>query len=136
MQYTYLRPETGEKELVDREIWRWEAHYTDGSILHQFDDENKSFHQIREIEQGRLSAFVMVHDEAAPIFVPIEGREKLIHYYLNTRLEAGTDNQTDIKQYVFGTEKYGTPDLLLINPDNSVIHIGKRSTSDFIPQVI
>lgn len=88
---------------VEKEEWCWEAYYNDGTILKQFGD--GIFHQFREIDQRKLSIFKMVHNEKHPftlLFNP--DNMKLIHFYKNTRLNMGTDQESTTRTYCFGYE--------------------------------
>ncbi len=100
-QFIFTRPETGKKEVVQRERWRWVANYKDGSTLHQFDDETGIFHQFREIDQSKVESFQMVSDknpEGINLLIP-QDQADLIHFYRNVRL-AGQKEW--IKLYFFG----------------------------------
>lgn len=91
-------------EEVGLENWRWEAHYNNGTILKQFDDEGH-FHQFKEIDQSQLATFKMVSDDK-PGFVLLFNPErmKLIHFYKRVRLYIGTPGETHITAYCFGYE--------------------------------
>ena len=87
-----------------KEPWAWEAYYTDGTILKQFDDAG-IFHQFKEIEQSRLNIFKMVHDTLPPytlLFNP--GKMKLIHFYKQSHLNIGASNEVHTTTYCFGYE--------------------------------
>jgi hypothetical protein len=122
MQYTFTRD--GKEETVEPELWRWEAHYRDGSVLKQFDD-NGVFHQFSEIDRGNLAAFKMRHmaSAIAPVFVipfNIPGM-KLIHYYMRTGIAVGTPEFVEHKSYVFGYELMGTKHLTVILHNGEVV---------------
>lgn len=99
--FKFTRPETGKTEIVNRERWRWVAHYKDGTKLQQFDDEAGVFHQFREIDQANLEAFQMVSDknpEGISLLIP-QNQASLIHFYRNVRLAGQKDW---VKLYFFG----------------------------------
>src|SRR5437867_954823 len=88
--YIYHRPETGQNEKVTPERFCWEAHYTTGEILKQFNDEDGSFHQFREIDTQRLSVFRMINYETGKFFdIQWHPARKLIHFYNRNVLENG-----------------------------------------------
>ncbi len=124
--YIFQRTETGQVESVIKERWCWEAHYTDGSLLKQFDD-NGIFHQFREIDQSKLLSFKMVNVENDKVFTLIFNPKsmKLIHFYRNIVLNVGTSEEKKIKLYCFGFEKkfFGRTQksLMAIMPSNEVI---------------
>jgi hypothetical protein len=124
MQYTFIRE--GILELVDEELWQWEAHYNDGKILKQFADDG-IFHQFREIDQERLNVFKMVSKSLPFSFTLLFDPEemKLIHYYKTFRLNIGTEQESKIKAYCFGYEKningLNQTVNVVINPSNEII---------------
>ena len=84
-------------EDVIEELWQWEAYYSGGTVLKQFDTntpvpkfgENAFlFHQFKEIDQKRLQTFKMVsprlNREYSLIFSP--DRWTLIHQYIRSVL--------------------------------------------------
>ena len=105
-EYKFFRKETNEWEMVYPEIWQWEAHYEDGTILKQFDAEG-IFHQFAEVAQDKLAVFRMVspvHKQTySLVFDP--GTMKLIHFYRNSILNASAENETRVRLYCFGYEK-------------------------------
>lgn len=99
MKYKFLKD--GNIIEVDKEKWCWEAYYTDGSFLKQFDD-GGWFHQFSEIDQSRLKVFKMVGDGCHTLlFSP---KMKLVHYYKRYVLNFGTVNEKRFTAYVFGYE--------------------------------
>lgn len=102
-QYEFTRD--GKPEQVSREAWRWEARYTDGSVLQQFDDETGLFHQFAEIDQSQLHLFRMVHDTLpAHVLLFQPAKMKLIHFYRNIVLDYMGGNPQRIRVYCFGYE--------------------------------
>lgn len=83
-------------EDVEEELWQWEAIYTDGTVLKQFDTDTPLpqfantylFHQFKEIDQTRLQTFRMVSPRLNQyhclLFDP--QHMKLIHRYLRSDL--------------------------------------------------
>ncbi len=117
-------------EDVAEELWQWEAHYIDGTILRQFDDNHPLpefgegvflFHQLREIDQSKLKAFKMVSAIELPTYqfngktdqVVMEKQTKtllfnpkfmkLIHYYKVYGFDFMHEHRK-AKIYVFGYE--------------------------------
>jgi hypothetical protein len=103
---------------IEPERWRWEAHYLDGSVLKQFDDDGV-FHQFREIQQDRLSSFWMVNDVAPPIAITWNPDYKLIHFYRGYMVFDGFDNST-YRLYCFGYQTADCKHIMVIMPDDSV----------------
>jgi hypothetical protein len=111
-------------ELVPKERWSWIAEYEDGSTLQQFDDAAMMFHQVREIDQGKLAVFRMVCEGLPEVRIFMEPGMRIVHHYVNTIMEHGTPREMRIRQYVAGFEK-DTPNgtkawLAIIGPDDSV----------------
>lgn len=120
MPQTYKFIRNGVAEKVQREAWRWQAHYTDGSVLKQFDDDG-IFHQFAEIDQSRLMWFKMVHDTAPEQILIFPEGAKLVHKYINTILNAGTVDERRIRLYAFGYQLNGQNHFIAILPDNTVV---------------
>jgi len=124
--YTFVNPETNKTEQINKEKWRWEAHYTDGIVLKQFDD-NGVFHPFVEINQQKLAVFKMVSDEVpypyTLLFSP--GEMKLIHFYKRIVLNALTKEEKRITLYIVGFEKniFGrtTKLFMVITPENELV---------------
>lgn len=110
----------GEIEEVELERWRWEAHYTDGTILQQFDD-NGIYHQFGEIEQHRLKVFGMVHETLPPIIIAWRDGLKLIHFYRNYVLQAGTSEEIRFRFYCFGYENKNEKVINVILPNDGIV---------------
>ncbi len=116
--YKYLRPETGELEDVLPEIWKWEAHYSDGSILYQYNDFDSSFHQFREIDFSRLCVFKMVSNDFTHSYTIIyEPSMKLLHFYSNYIYPTGDR----LRVYCFGYEKNSEKIINVILPSNELV---------------
>lgn len=104
--HKFYRQETKQWEDVALEKWQWEAHYVDGTLLKQFDD-NGIFHQFREIDQLQLLSFKMVNHESGNVSTLVFNPKtmKLVHFYRNIVLNVGTSDEKRIKIYCFGFEK-------------------------------
>ena len=101
--YTFFRQETGKTEVVSPERWRWVALYKGGTFLRQFDFETHTFHQIREINQSKLTEFLMIHEDGRQMHkVQIKGNRRFIHFYRHVVLGYNTANPIKIKLYCFG----------------------------------
>jgi hypothetical protein len=121
-EYRFYRESTGQWENVQLERWRWVATYTDGTKLHQFDNETKLFHQFREIEQDRLHSFSMTCDGKAPILLHWKPSYKLIHFYMRYRsMTIGNDTQKVYNVYCFGYEEAGHKVIMMIMPDDGIV---------------
>lgn len=118
--YKFLRD--GKEELVEAELWQWQAFYDDGTSLEQFDKDG-FFHQFKEIDQSKLIYFKMFSLQYSQAYViPFtSSRMKLIHFYRKTGLEVGTPNFREIKFYCFGYESQGVKHLLVITPTGEAI---------------
>lgn len=133
-----IHPTTGEVLDAPSQEWMWIAEYKDGSDLYQFDPKTSTFHYFSEIDQSNLAIFHMVSTEhdytVAVAFDP--SCHKLVHFRLKTLLDIGGDRETQVLQYVFGTETNGHADFMMINPDGSVLHLGDRNPSEFSPELV
>lgn len=126
VNYKFFRQET--KEWIDtpEEVWAWEAHYEDGAVLKQFDDDGL-FHQFSEIDQSRLAIFKMtskIYPQTYSLLFS-DPNMKLIHFYRNTVLNATTDLEERSRYYCFGYEKkIGARTykfLMIITPANELL---------------
>jgi hypothetical protein len=118
--YKFCR-ESGEEITTTPEKWRWEAHYTDGTALLQFDDKEERFHQFKEIDQNRLHYFAMVSEGKPPLILHWKPGWKLIHFYMRYRLDVGGPNERRLTVYVFGYQDGGHKVLTCIMPDDAII---------------
>ena len=111
---------------VNKEVWCWEAYFSDGTVLKQFGDDGL-FHQFQEIDQSKLQLFRMVSDNFPQIYsVPFDSNTMgLIHFYRIVRLNVYTPEFKEIKCYCFGFEKkmkYNKDrHILVIVPNGEVI---------------
>ena len=104
-------------EIVPQERWIWEAIYTDGSQLKQFDSE--AFHQFKEIDQNKLLCFRMVSGEKvySLLFKP---EQKLIHFYRNIITKNG-NKERFIRIYCFGYQEKDHKVIMAIMPNDELI---------------
>lgn len=115
-----------EWEDVQPELWRWEAVYNDSTSLKQFDDEG-IFHQFEEIDQSKLLIFRMYSPKVPQIYSVLFNPSfmKLIHFYRNTVLNTGTEQEIKLKTYCFGYESnikgVTTKVINMILPNNEMI---------------
>lgn len=119
-EFSFCDPVTKDITMLARERWSWEAIYTDGTYICQFDDRDGTFHQFREIQQDRLAAFCMVAINRPPIIMHWVPGRKLIHFYQNTRLHVGTPNEVFIRLYCFGYETGSDKMIVVIMPDDQI----------------
>lgn len=129
-KYKFYRRENGIWEGVEPVLWQWEAHYDDGSILKQYDDEG-FFHQFKEIDQSRLKCFIMRNVENGRCFTLIfPPRAKLIHFYRNIIKNVGTLLEERERTFCFGYEVRGFKQLFVILPNGDLIitnELGRRA---------
>jgi len=68
--------------MVKVERWQWVAEYPE-KIIYQFDDRDKTFHSIRELDLSKVVRFGMVTD-GKKMIIDINPEEmQVFHYYLN-----------------------------------------------------
>jgi hypothetical protein len=131
--YTFFREETGKTEKVAKERWCWVAVYNDGTVLRQFDFETYTFHQIKEIDQSKLSEFMMIHEDGRQLHkVQIKGNRRFIHFYRHVVLGYNTANPVKIKLYCFGyqyTNVFGRNKKVInvILPDDKMVTVDDMS---------
>lgn len=104
--YKFFRKDLNQWITAPEEEWQWEAYYENGTILKQFGDDG-IFHQFSEIDQSQLAMFKMTspsHPHSYTLLLSDPGM-KLIHFYRNTILNAGTPSQKRSRLYCFGYEK-------------------------------
>ncbi len=124
--YKFFRKDTSEWITAPEEVWQWEVTYEDGQILKQFDDDGL-FHQFAEIDQSRLAMFKMVSHRYPQTYSLLftDPSMKLIHFYRNTILNAGTSAEQRTRMYCFGYEKKIGPKthkvIMMITPSNGLI---------------
>jgi len=100
--YIYHRPETNQDEKVEPWEWCWEAFYNDGTIFKQFNDDDGTFHQIREIDQKNLHFFRTINYTTGRFFdILWHPQRKIISGRLGNILDNGTRRVTF---YYFGYE--------------------------------
>ena len=121
MNYIYYNKETKKEELVGTERWAWEVIYKDGSDLMQFDEYGK-FHRFAEIDQKEVSLFRMykMDDYKKTFDIWPEGAQ-IFHFYRNTVLNVGTEDETRTRVYVFGFKNKNGAIYHYIMPDDEII---------------
>jgi hypothetical protein len=124
--YKYFSKDLNKWIETEPEIWQWEVTYEDGSVLKQFGDDG-IFHQFAEIDQTQLVMFKMISPEYSQTYELLlsDPNMKLVHFYRNTILNAGTSEEKHIRLYCFGYEKKIGPKvqkvLMAITPTNELI---------------
>ena len=107
-------------EIEVTERWYWVAQYNDGTQLAQFDEQG--FHKFAEIQQDKLNHFAMHSAEGkAPFIIQWEPDRKLIHFYLNYKLEIGTSRAREYRIYCFGWESPDNKTIFCIMPDDGIV---------------
>jgi len=101
-------------------VWRWEAHYVDGSVLKQYD---KTFHKFAEIDQSKLASFWMVNMDPniPPIILKWREGLKLIHFYAVKCMGFGSGNETIYRLYCFGYQEGDKKIIMTILPNGRVV---------------
>lgn len=119
MPYTIVREDTP-YEITPDERWCWQAVYTDGTTQYQFDTDG--YHKFGEIRQDDLYTFSMISSEGKrPYIIHWGPGRKLIHFYLNYRLDIGLPTERFFRIYCFGYEQDGNKVILCIMPDDGVV---------------
>lgn len=125
-KYKFFRQDLNQWIAAPEEEWQWEAYYEDGRTLKQFGDDG-IFHQFAEIDQNKLVMFKMVsrrHFQTYSLLFS-DPAMKLIHFYKNTVLNAGTQFETRTRLSCFGYEKkIGIKThkvIMMITPSNGLI---------------
>ncbi|TSC86764.1 MAG: hypothetical protein G01um101416_618 [Microgenomates group bacterium Gr01-1014_16] len=124
--FKFFRADLNQWITVSPEEWQWEAYYEDDKILKQFGDDG-IFHQFNEIDQTRLAVFKMVSPRHPQTYTLLfsDPAMKLIHFYRNTVLNAGTAGEQRSRLYCFGYEKKIGPQtrkvIMTITPANDLI---------------
>ena len=125
-KYKFFRKDLNTWIETPVEVWQWEAYYEDGNVLKQFGDDGL-FHQFAEIDQTQLALFKMVspHHPQTYSLLFSDPNMKLIHFYRNTILNAGTVSESRTRLYCFGYEKKIGPKthkmIMMITPANDLI---------------
>ena len=126
MRNTYIfTRENGEKEEIQPERWGWAVIYNDGAELGQFEGDpllvTGIFHQFKEIDQGKVKAFLMVKQgEGVRILLTAPGA-RLFHLYRNIALNVGAPDERRLRVYVFGYKKDGRVAYHYILPDDRLL---------------
>lgn len=134
--FKFFRKDLNQWIETQPETWQWEAHYENGSILKQFGDDG-IFHQFAEIDQKQLAVFKMVSPKFPQVYTILfsDPGMKLIHFYRNTVLNAGTDSEEHLRAYCFGYEKrIGDKTqkvIMMITPNNGLIVTEEPSLAVF-----
>ena len=124
--YKFFRKDTGKWIQTPPEAWQWEATYEDGAIFKQFGDDG-IFHQFDEIDQKRLAVFKMISPKSPQVYTLLfsSPEMKLIHFYRNIILNAGTESEERTRIYCFGFEKKIGKKvhkvMFMITPSNGLI---------------
>ena len=111
-------------EVVPLERWTWGVVYRDGTELHQFDDKGV-FHQFQEIDQERVSLFVMFKpdDPTKRIDTVVNLDMQLFQFYRNVGIDYGAPTFRLVRVFVFGwkTRETGEASYHFILPDDRVV---------------
>lgn len=126
LKHKFFRKDLGKWISAPLETWQWEVTYEDGGILKQFGDDG-IFHRFAEIDQKKLAVFKMVsplHPHTYTLLFS-DPTMKLIHFYRNQVLNAGSEDEERIHYYCFGYEKkVGAKvhkTIMMITPTNDLI---------------
>lgn len=109
-------------EEVALERWVWGVVYADGTELHQFDG-NGVFHRIGEVDQDRVSLFVLYksNDIRKRIDIVVPEGARLIHKYRNYVFNAGTEQESKVRVYVFGYKHGSRYYYNFVLPDDRIV---------------
>lgn len=113
----------GQIEKVSLEKWVWGVVYNDKTELHQFRNEDRSFHQFKEIEQEKVAMFVMYkHEDNTKRFdLVCKDKVQYFHFYRNVVLNANSKEETKKRIYVFGWKTGKKSAYHYIMPDDRII---------------
>ncbi len=124
--YKFFQKKTGQWIEAEEEVWRWEAYFSNGQILKQYSDDGL-YHQFGEIDQSQLALFKMISTQSPQVYSVIfaDPDMKLIHFYRNTVLAAGSEHEKHIRFYCFGYEKKIASRtqkvIMMITPEGNLI---------------
>lgn len=132
-EYNPVDKWTFENEEVPLEKWIWAVSYKDGQEFIQF-DRSGQFHQFKEVDIAQVTRLTMVktEDTSKQYSIVISDDIKPFHFYRNTVLNAGLENEVRLRTYVFGYEDRRTGESMyhFILPDDRIVITRDR---DFNP---
>lgn len=104
--YRFYRPETKTWEGVAPEAWEWEALYTDGTILRQY-DEKYVYHQLIEVDMTKLRSFSFFSRDFPQKYIlsPSFDESELVCFYRQTTQNLASKTPKKTTFYVFGYKK-------------------------------
>jgi len=97
----------GEVSEVALEAWVWEAHYSDGTVMYQYDPDTLKFHRFGEIIPDNLTSFVLRNAENPVQRVEVVMSEGMrpIHFYRNSILNIGTPEEVRVRTWCIGYQE-------------------------------
>ncbi len=118
----WIFSQDGKSEEVALERWVWGVVYQDGTELHQFDNSGV-FHRIGEVDQDRVSLFVLYKsiDMGKRIDIVVPEGARLIHKYRNYVFNAGTPQESKARVYVFGYRSGKHYHYNFVLPDDRIV---------------
>jgi hypothetical protein len=121
MKYLYHDKETNTDIEANPERWVWGVVYKDGTELKQF-AEDGTFHKFIEINQKEVDIFAMFRfEDMTKIFTVRPDGAQIFHFYRNSILQAGTEDEKRTRVYVFGTRTKDEAIYNYILPDDTII---------------
>ena len=110
--FKYFRPELNKYEDVKPQRWRWIALYNDDSRLYQFDLSDATFHQLREIDQTKLKAFIMYSLKTSfRVVLEFDPRRHKLNHFLRKGRIAREKGFYYYTWYMFGIKDKGNEKL-------------------------
>lgn len=108
-------------EVVEEEIWQWEAVYFDNTSLKQFDD-NGIFHKFDEIDWKKL-LFIKFFSKVYPNYFVFhyENGMKMTYFYYRYCFNAKTENERKFTVYCFEYEVNNDKRCLMILPNGELL---------------
>ena len=109
--------------MVKAERWQWVAEYFSGEIVCQFDDRDKTFHSIRELDLSKVVSFGMI-TKGNKMIIDVNPEEmQVFHYYLNFGELVNNKAEVTARVYVFGYKHRGSSNTnyFFILPDNKIV---------------
>ncbi len=124
------------QEIVPIERWVWGVVYNDNTELHQYDINTGLFHNVAEINQSNAKMFTVYATEDNDnmdkrIDIMLPKGAKIFYFYRNSVLEWGTENQTEVRIFVFGYKYKGVTHYNWLLPNDKLI----QSTED-LPDIL
>lgn len=109
--------------MVKVERWQWVAEYASGETIYQFDDRDKTFHSIKELDLSKVVRFGMVTG-GKKMIIDVNPKEmQVFHYYLNFGEIVNDKAKLTSRVYVFGYKHRGSSNTnyFFILPNDEIV---------------